>query len=85
MQEEASASGNPTLLREFKIKAKQVKAAVKIDKKKNWEGNLGENVSVIQAWNNARDLLGSSKNLSPTTINQNGNLSTSPIQIANKK
>ena len=83
LQEEASESGQPILLQEFKIKVKEVKKAVKKDKKNYREGNLGENVSISQTWNTARDLLGSTKNLSPTSINQDGNITSSPIKRAN--
>ena len=66
LQEEASSSRNPVLLKEFKIKAKEVKKAVEKDKKEYWEKNLDEDVSVSHAWRTARDLLGTSKNLSPS-------------------
>ena len=83
LQEEASRSGNLLLLKEHKIKAKEVKNAVKVDKKEHFEKNLGDEVSVSKAWKTARDILGTNKSLSPTIINQGGSMTSNPSKMAN--
>ena len=83
LKEEATATGNLILLQEHKLKSKEVKKAVEKDKKEYYENNFNEYVSVKTAWKTARNLLGINKNLSPTTIQNEGDMTSNPAQIAN--
>ena len=83
LQEEAVKSGNQTLLNEFKLKAKEVKKSAKIDYINHNEKNMSEGVSVTQAWKTAKDVLGIQKNLSPTSIIQEGTTESNPLKLAN--
>ena len=54
LQEEATATGNPLLLKEFKTKDKEVKKAAKEDKKEHHEINFSDEATVQTAWKTAR-------------------------------
>ena len=83
LQEEATATGNPILLSEFKLKAKEVKKASKLDLKEYHERDFGEDETIQKSWKTAKDILGMQKNLSPTSIIHEGETITSPAKIAN--
>ena len=83
LHEEATTTGNPLLLKEFKLKVKEVKKAIKKDKKDYNENNFSDDVSIQTAWKTARDFLGTSKNLSPTIIQNAGEMVSNPAKIAN--
>ena len=57
--------------------------AVKKDNKEYYEKNMDGDTTVTNAWKTAKNMLGINKNLSPTTINQNGDSINSPVKIAN--
>ena len=83
LQDEAIVTGNDTLMKEFKSKAKEVKKSVKKDKKEHLEKNLGDDVSVNKLWKSARDFLGIEKNLSPTVIRNGEGATSNPTMMAN--
>ena len=83
LQEEATATGNPLLLKEFKTKDKEVKKAAKEDKKEHHEINFSDEAIVQTAWKTARELLGTSQNLSPTVIQNEGERMSNPAKLAN--
>ena len=83
LKEEATITGNATLLRKFKIKAKDVKESIKFDLKAHNENQRGVNASTGQAWKAAKEALGIKTNLSPTSLIHNGVIITSPKHSAN--
>ena len=82
---EASKHADITLMEEFKEKAKQVKKAVENDKKEAYMKDLGDAATSKGAWRTAKNLLGMTKNLAPTTLkdDQDGMI-TNPLNIATK-
>ena len=70
------------VLKEFKIKANELKKAVEKDKKEYGKRNLNEDVTVSHAWKAVRNLLGSNKNLSPSIIISGGTITSNPSKIA---
>ena len=82
LQEEAISTGNPVLQQDFKIKCKEVKKAVKKDEKEYLEKDFNENASIETAWRTARNMMGVNKNLSPTSILNEGEIISNPGKIA---
>ena len=83
LHQEASKGSDKMLMEEFKIKCKEVRKAVKQDKKLGKIKSLSDNKSSNQAWRTARSILGSTKSMSPTAIrNQDGSLVTTPSKLA---
>ena len=81
---EASKTGDKILLREAKIRAKEVKKAVENDKKLGLMRDLGDYSSSKLAWKAARKVLGITKNLAPTAIKKDdGEVIRNPEKIAN--
>ena len=83
VKSEFNSTGNPILGAEFKVKAAEVKAAVKKDKKEHFKNKTGHEASSKSAWKVTRELLGMTKNLSPTSITIEENLESNPTTIAN--
>ena len=79
----AKATNQPQDFVEYKSLAKLVKQAVKEDRDKWIEEDLGKRASPKIAWSRARSLLGQSSASCPTNINHNGNIVTNPTKIAN--
>ena len=84
LQQEATATNSKVLLEEFKKKANKVKKALLIDKKEYYEKSLDDEVTVSTAWKTARKLLNIDKNLAPTNIIVEDELTSNPEKIANK-
>ena len=83
LQKEASDKCDPTLLDEFKKKAKEVKKSVTKDKKVGKSKNLSDQASSKEVWGYVRNILGSTKNLSPTAVKDgDGALVTNPSKVA---
>ena len=83
LKEEATLTGNQILLKEHKIKVKEFKKAAKKDKKEHYEKNSSDEVTVSKAWRTARDILGITKNLSPSIITHEGEQISNPTRMAN--
>ena len=83
LQEEAAEKGDTVLLEELKLKRKEVKKSVIEDQKLGKKRDLGDNPSSNQTWKAARNILGITKNMSPTTVKaEDGSLVTSPSKLA---
>ena len=84
LQKEASKTGDQILFEEFKIKAKEVKKAVRQDKKHGQQGDLGHSAGSRLAWKSAKNILGMRNTLSPTAIiDTDGTLTTNPTKLSN--
>ena len=84
LHQEASKSGDDILMQEFKSKCKEVKRAVRQDKKLGRMRNLSDQCSSKHAWKTVKNILGTSKNMSPTSIRsqEDGSLVSNPGKLA---
>ena len=83
LQKEASKNGDKVLMEEFKIKSKEVKKIVNLEKKLGMMKDLGEKDTIKAAWKAARNILGINRNLSPTSLkDEKGNVTTNPSKMA---
>ena len=83
LHKEASKSSDKVLLEEFKIKAKEVRKAVKFDKKQGQISSLSDQTTSKEAWKSVRNILGMNKNMAPSAIkDKDGALVTNPSKLA---
>ena len=85
LKEEATKTGDVTLMEVHRIKLKEVKKTVEKDQKVGKMKDLGNNIDSKSAWHVARNILGVNKNLAPNAIKDEvDGLITNPAKIATK-
>ena len=82
LHKEACRTGNIVLLSEYKNKCKEVKKAVKEDKK-IFESKFMTQGSIQHAWRQTKRILKLENNLAPTSVVKHGEVITNPKLMAN--
>ena len=84
LKEEATATGDPELMKEFRVKRNEVKRRLESDEKEYYKNKFNdENLTVKKAWQIANDILGRNDNKAPSKIVLDGEVISNPKILAN--